>query len=167
MIITGYGIIDDFYFLYIFLYFLNVYNKHISLVKSEKILTLKKKKGTSLVVQWLRLHAPTAGGPGSIPDQGTRSRTPQLKIPHTATKDPARCNEDPRWCCGPKLSDQVHLQQGMWVHWTERSPEKAGAGEVGEQRRMWGSWGWWRGGRPAPAHYLSSNMPGAARSPQP
>ena len=29
--------------------------------------------GTSLVVQWLRLHAPNAGGPGSIPGQGTRS----------------------------------------------------------------------------------------------
>ena len=49
--------------------------------------------GTSLVVQWLRLHAPNAGGPGSIPDQGTRSHMPQLrvlmpqlKIPHAATK---------------------------------------------------------------------------------
>ena len=30
---------------------------------------------TSLVVQWLRLHASTAGGTGSIPGQGT-------KIPH-------------------------------------------------------------------------------------
>ena len=26
---------------------------------------------TSLVVQWLRLHAPNAEGPGPIPDQGT------------------------------------------------------------------------------------------------
>ena len=25
--------------------------------------------GTSLVVQWLRVHAPNAGGLGSIPDQ--------------------------------------------------------------------------------------------------
>ena len=39
---------------------------------------------TSLVVQWLRLHAPNAGGLGSIPGQGT-------KIPHTATK-PTRHN---------------------------------------------------------------------------
>ena len=45
--------------------------------------------GTALAVQWLRLHAPNAGG------QGTRSRMPQLrarvKIPHTAVKvgDPA------------------------------------------------------------------------------
>ncbi|TEA32556.1 hypothetical protein DBR06_SOUSAS4910043, partial [Sousa chinensis] len=48
----------------------------------------------SLVVQWLRLRAPKAGGPGSIPGQGTRAYMlqlrvcmPQLKIPHAATKD--------------------------------------------------------------------------------
>ncbi|TEA11162.1 hypothetical protein DBR06_SOUSAS7210082, partial [Sousa chinensis] len=34
----------------------------------------------SLVVQWLRLHAPNAGGPGSILCRGTRSRM------HAATK---------------------------------------------------------------------------------
>ena len=33
--------------------------------------------GTSLAVQWLRLHVPSAGGPGSFPGRGTRSRTPQ------------------------------------------------------------------------------------------
>ena len=33
--------------------------------------------GTSLAVQWLRLHAPNAGGPGLIPGWGT-------KIPHAA-----------------------------------------------------------------------------------
>ncbi|TEA37365.1 hypothetical protein DBR06_SOUSAS1910057, partial [Sousa chinensis] len=47
----------------------------------------------SLVVQWLRLCAPNAGGLGSIPGQGTRSFMPQLRvhmlqlnIPHAATK---------------------------------------------------------------------------------
>ena len=35
--------------------------------------------GTSLVVQWLRLHAPNAGGTGLIPGQGTRSHMPQLR----------------------------------------------------------------------------------------
>ena len=35
----------------------------------------KKKLGTSLVVQWLRLHASNAGGAGSLPGWGT-------KIPH-------------------------------------------------------------------------------------
>ena len=39
----------------------------------------KSHKGTSLVVQWLRLWTPNAGGPGSIPDLGTRSHTPQLR----------------------------------------------------------------------------------------
>ncbi|TEA23382.1 hypothetical protein DBR06_SOUSAS910043, partial [Sousa chinensis] len=43
-------------------------------------------RGTSLVVQWLRLRAPSAGGPGSIPGQGTRSLMPQLKIRGAVTK---------------------------------------------------------------------------------
>ena len=34
---------------------------------------------TDLVVQWLRLHAPNAGGLGSIPDQGTRSHILALR----------------------------------------------------------------------------------------
>ena len=42
--------------------------------------------GTSLVVQWLRHHAPNAGGPGLIPGQGTRSHMLQLKI---LIEDPA------------------------------------------------------------------------------
>ena len=49
--------------------------------------------GPSLVAQWLRLRAPNARGPSSIPDQGARShvlqlrvRMPQPKIPHAATK---------------------------------------------------------------------------------
>ncbi|TEA35025.1 hypothetical protein DBR06_SOUSAS9710106, partial [Sousa chinensis] len=48
----------------------------------------------SLVSQRLRLHAPNARGPGSILSQETRSHMPelrvcmpQLKIPHTSTKD--------------------------------------------------------------------------------
>ena len=34
---------------------------------------------TSLVVQWLRLCAPNARGPGSIPGQGARSHTPEQR----------------------------------------------------------------------------------------
>ena len=37
--------------------------------------------GTSLVVQGLRLSAPTAGGLGLIPDQGNRSHMWQLRVP--------------------------------------------------------------------------------------
>ena len=43
-------------------------------------------QGTSLAVQWLRLHAPNAGGPGSIPGQGTRSIITQLKSPRAVMK---------------------------------------------------------------------------------
>ena len=42
--------------------------------------------GTSLVVQRLRLCAPTAGDLGLIPGQGVRSHKPQLKSSHAATK---------------------------------------------------------------------------------
>ena len=38
------------------------------------------------MVQWLKLHSHSAGGVGLIPGQGTRSHTPQLKIPHATTK---------------------------------------------------------------------------------
>ena len=46
-------------------------------LKNEQVKT--GRAGTSLVVQWLRLHAPKAGGLGSIPDQITRSLMPQVK----------------------------------------------------------------------------------------
>ena len=36
--------------------------------------------GTSVVVQWLRLHALNAQDPGLIPGQGTRSHMPQLRV---------------------------------------------------------------------------------------
>ena len=47
---------------------------------------LKGDRGTSLVAQWPRPHAPNAGGSGSIPGQGTRSHMQQLKKPHATTK---------------------------------------------------------------------------------
>ena len=54
-------------------------------------------EGTSLVVQWLRLHTPNEGGPRLIPGQGTSSRMLRLKIQPAATKmeDPMYCNQDP------------------------------------------------------------------------
>ena len=45
----------------------------------SKIISKMHPFGTSLVVQWLRLCAPNAGGPGSIPNQGTRSHMLQLR----------------------------------------------------------------------------------------
>ena len=38
--------------------------------------------GTSLVVQWLRIHAPNAGSLGSLPAQAIRSHMPELKVFH-------------------------------------------------------------------------------------
>ena len=43
--------------------------------ENYKMLSQEINEGTSLAVQWLRLHASTAGGTGSIPGCGT-------KIPH-------------------------------------------------------------------------------------
>ena len=40
-----------------------------------------QKQGTSLVVQWLRLHASSAGGLDVTHGRGTTSHMPQLKIP--------------------------------------------------------------------------------------
>ena len=37
------------------------------------------RSGTSLVVQWLGLCTPSAGGLGSIPGQGAKSRVQQLR----------------------------------------------------------------------------------------
>ena len=47
-----------------------------------------KVRVTSLVVQWLRFHAPNAWGLGLTPGWGARSRMPQqrLKIPCATTK---------------------------------------------------------------------------------
>ena len=51
--------------------------------------------GTSLVVQWVRFHAPNAGGLSSIPGQGTRSHMPQLRVHMLQLKiGPAGCNWD-------------------------------------------------------------------------
>ena len=49
--------------------------------------------GTSLVEEWIRLLAPNARGPGSIPCQRTRSHVhAATKSSHATTKEPACCN---------------------------------------------------------------------------
>ena len=46
--------------------------------------------GTSLVAQWLRLHAPNAGGLGLTPSQRTRSHMhATTKSSHATAKEPA------------------------------------------------------------------------------
>ena len=39
-----------------------------------------RRLGTSLMVQWLRLHVPNAWGLGSIPGQGIKSHMQQLRL---------------------------------------------------------------------------------------
>ena len=55
------------------------------------------KVGTSLLIQWLRLHITKAGGLGLIPGQGTsahmsqlRIHMLQLKIPHSPRRKAAK-----------------------------------------------------------------------------
>ena len=50
--------------------------------------------GTCLEVQWLRLQAPNAGSPRSVPGQGTRSHVPQISL-GTVTTEHVCHNEDP------------------------------------------------------------------------
>ena len=50
-------------------------------------------RGTSLMVQWLRFHAPRARSLGSIPDQRTRFQVLQLKpLSMCHKQDPAQPN---------------------------------------------------------------------------
>ena len=53
-----------------------------------------RNQGTSLVVQWLRLCAPNAGGLGSIPGQENRSR--MLQLGPAAVK--LKKKKEIRWC---------------------------------------------------------------------
>ena len=55
-------------------------------MKNSDLFSHIKIQGTSVVIQWLRLHAPKAGYPGSNPSQRTRSHMPQLKIPYSAAE---------------------------------------------------------------------------------
>ena len=59
-------------------------------LKRSKLAMLNKCQfcGTSLVVLRLGLHAPNAGGLGSIPGQGSSFHIPQLRSPHATSEDP-------------------------------------------------------------------------------
>ena len=49
-------------------------------------------RGTTLVVQWLRLHTPDAGGPGFNPWSGNQIPHATAKSSHVATEDPGCCH---------------------------------------------------------------------------
>ena len=58
-----------------------------SMVKIEnKRRRNERNMGTSLMVQFLRLHTPKTEGPGLIPGQGTRSHMLQLKFSNATTE---------------------------------------------------------------------------------
>ena len=60
--------------------------------------------GTSLVVQWLRLHAPNVG---SIPGRGTRSHMP------ATTKGSVAEKTDESTCCNSNLGQQNKLRNSV------------------------------------------------------
>ena len=64
-----------------YLMFSYVDARHVLFVYKAKSMLFKKRGwgGTSLVVQWLRLHGPSTGGLGLIPGPGTRFHMFQLK----------------------------------------------------------------------------------------
>ena len=67
--------------------------------------------GAFLAAQWLRLGARNAGGLGSIPGQGTKSHTPQLRVCMLQVKTPpaAAHIRNPRccsWACETLCSQQ-------------------------------------------------------------
>ena len=80
-------------------------------------LGLKRQWGTSLAVQWLRLHTPNAGGAGSIPGRGT-------KMPHAALRGQKKKQKDSGMFverglsgnCNTELdsSEEVRMELQIW-----------------------------------------------------
>ena len=68
--------------------------------KKKNKTPLMRRYGSSLMVQWLRLHTPNAGVLGLIPSQGTRSHMLQLRIHTLQVKIPraVKKTEDPECC---------------------------------------------------------------------
>ena len=84
---------------------------------------------TCLVVQWLRLLAPTAGDLGSIPGQGTRSPMPQLKISYATTKTKRRRRRGQDTCRERRSKDRHILGSGSLPTSTHSTDGKTEAGE--------------------------------------
>ena len=77
------------------------------------------------MVQWLRLHGPSAGGLGSIPGQGTRSHMlqrrvhlPQLKIVDAVSRPGTvklKIKKTIASLNGKNYTLQKNQNQGIWV----------------------------------------------------
>ena len=71
------------------------------------------------MVQWLRLHAPNAGGLGSTPGQETRCHRlqlrvymPRLKIPRTAANNPCTTTETQH----SQTHTCIHTHMHAYIH---------------------------------------------------
>ena len=96
-----------------------------------RVLLIKTtKRGSSLVVQWLRLLAPNAGGLGLIPGQGTRSHMPQLKMSCAMIKSWRSQNKQ----------NKKNYQQCRKKRNTNRKPTRIPATSISEADTMLSSW---------------------------
>ena len=84
-----------------------VFKKCISKIKGHKLaflsifFSLRESSGTSLIVQWLRFLASTAGGASLISGPGNKIPHVMGQLsPYSTEKEPLCCNKDPAW---PKL----------------------------------------------------------------
>ena len=76
--------------------------------------------GTSLVVQWLRICVPNAGGLGSIPGEENRSHMPQLR-PNT-TNCFLKVGKKKKECTCPCLKDISSLYCFTWLIALQKVP---------------------------------------------
>ena len=74
--------------------------------------------GTSLVVQWQRIHAPNVEVMGSIPGQGTRSHVPQLEDSPCHSKDPEAETKTPR----SRINKYIFYEKVCRSHHATRIP---------------------------------------------
>ena len=87
--------------------------------------------GASLVVQWLRLHAPSAGGCGSIPGQGTRFHMPQLRVCILQLKIPSAATET--WCSQINLEEEEEKKSVLLRLHSQIPLQTSAAGSLGKK----------------------------------
>ena len=75
-----------------------------------------------MVVQWLRLCVPSAGGLGLIFGQGTRSHMPQLR-PSAAKKKTNNQSRISQFIHGRKAPDGSLLGGGRWLRLRTGHPD--------------------------------------------
>ena len=79
-------------------------------IKEIEFIILKLPSRDFIIVQWLRLCAPKAGGPGLIPSQGTRPHTPHRRV-HIPQRRPGVAKEINKSIKQTKTSHQTKTKQ--------------------------------------------------------